>query len=105
MHYGEKFLILWTALCMLFFLASCKQEEVEPMGTLCTMQFVYDEGWLTADDLRSIADNHNDNIEFPEALDRGVEKAVKETAAEIIRTRPSNPHAEVKAGDVSIVGY
>ena len=102
---GGKFLILWTALCMLFFLAACKKEGDELIGTFFTLQEAYDGGWLTVDDLRSIADYHNDNIEFPEALDLGIEQAVKETAAEAIRTRLSNPFREAIAGDVSIVGY
>jgi hypothetical protein len=38
-------------------------------------------------------------------LDLEIEQAVKETAAEVIRTRLSNPFREAIAGDVSIVGY
>ncbi len=101
----KKILLLGIALCMSFSLAACTQDEVEPMGTLCSLQVAYDGGLLTVGDLQSIANYHNNGIEYAEALDANIELAIKETAAEVIRTRESNPHMEASAADVSIVGY
>lgn len=102
---AKKVLILGIALYILFSLAACKQEEVESMGTLYSLQAAYDEGLLTVDDLRSIAYYHNDNIQYPEVLDEKIEQTIKKTYAEIIRTRSSNPHTEATTCDVSIIRY
>jgi hypothetical protein len=87
----------------LFSLAACETKE-KITGTFYTLQEAYDEGFLTQQDLQSIAYYQNGEFDNPTVLSAETEKAIKETRADILRDLP-NPVKSAKAEDVSILKY
>lgn len=74
-------------------------------GAFYTLSEAYNSGYLSKEDLQSIADYLNEEIEFPESLDSEVEKAIKETAAYNIRNRDIEPFPDATAGGIIIVAF
>ncbi len=90
-----------------FGLAGCRQEEPEGItGSFCTLQEAYDAGFLTQDDLMSIAYYHNEGREYNEEIIPEDFQPVplvpldEETEAAIIRT-----YLEEYSKEASIVSY
>lgn len=83
--------------------AEINEVRKEGTGMFYTLQEAYDKALLTVDDLESIA--YYRSTEYPESLSAEVKQVIKETKADIIRTRASNPIIEAQASDISIIGY
>lgn len=90
-----------------FGFAGCRQEEPEGItGSFCTLQEAYDAGFLTHDDLMSIAYYHNEGREYNEEIIPEDFQPVplvpldEETEAAIIRT-----YLEEYSKEANIIGY
>ncbi|MDE6850183.1 MAG: hypothetical protein K2J54_02530, partial [Clostridia bacterium] len=73
------------------------------IGTFYTLQQAYDNGYLTHEDLMTIANRHNNNIAV--SLQEDISLLIRETAAYISRNDKNNPIYEAKAGDYAIIKY
>ncbi len=86
-------------------------DAVQDMGAFYSLQMAFDNGWLTKEDLQSIAYYHNDDSmpTYPNALSAEVEKAIKETRAYNLRDEVDadgiSRFPDAKAEDVSLRGY
>ena len=74
-------------------------------GAFYTLEEAYEEGWLTQDDLKSIAELHNNNLQYSEKLDEEIARFVKETAAQEARDDEHSPFSNAKAEDFTILKY
>ena len=102
-----------------------KQELIDEMDALApsekfySLGTAYDMGWITQEDLLSIAYYHGDRTvnyqlmgenytpipKTPETLDKETELAIQEKIAKGYRERPTNPIPEAKAEDVEVIYY
>ena len=74
-------------------------------GKFYTLQEAYDNGFLTKEDLEQIAYYNNNEIEYPETLDKSVEQKIKEVAAEYLRNREVHPVPQARASGITILKY
>ena len=73
----------------------------EITGVFYTVEEAYEAGYLTREDLMSIAYYHNEWIPYPETLDNSIAEAIKKTRAEDLRKNVP----EAKAEDIQIIKY
>lgn len=92
-------------LCMFAGLSACVNEE-EQMGEFYSLQTAYDEGWLTIEDLQTIAFYHNDSkTSYPKTLSEEIARKIKEVAARNMREDVLHPVKGAKAADFSNIRY
>ncbi len=111
--------LAWMAL-LLGFVAAVAVGCGTPKGKLYTLQEAYDSGWLTKDDLMSIAYYHNGGREHnedimtedyapqpktPEAIDKATEQGIKNAAAWELRNDEIEPIPEAAAEGFTILEY
>ena len=72
---------LLLGVLVVFGVAGCGPD----MGAFYTLQEAYDGGFLTKDDLETIAYYLNEGIAYPEALDSRTDQAIREAAAYDLR--------------------
>lgn len=81
---------------------------VKDRGDFYSLQEAYDNGWLTKEDLQTIANYHNNPTQRPK-LSAATEKAIKETRAYDLRygvkTSENIKEPSATAKDVTIIGY
>jgi hypothetical protein len=114
----KKLICLGIAIMMLFSLAACETKE-KITGTFFSLQEAYDQGFLTVEDLKSIAYYQNlsyyqyigsDDEKYtpipknPDVLSTETEKAIKETQADILRNGIL-PEKTAKEEDITILKY
>ena len=86
-------------------------DAVQEVGAFYSLQKAFDSGWLTKDDLQSIAYYLNDDLIpiYPIALSPEIETAIKETRAFDLRSEVDaygvSRFPDAKAEDVSLKGY
>lgn len=86
-------------------------DAVQDVGAFYSLQKAFDSGWLTKDDLQSIAYYLNDDSMpiYPNDLSAKIEKAIKETRASNLRAEVDaygvSRFPDAKAEDVSLRGY
>ena len=103
---GKAYLLSCVALAVLLCLTvSCDVwgNNVN-IGTYCGMQEAYDNGWITVEDLQSIANHQNNGTDPNDTLSAEVEKAIKKTVAKDLRSFPY-PILIATVKDVTIDRY
>lgn len=70
-----------------------------------TLQKSYDLGYLSQNDLKSIAYYVNNGKSFSVLTDGDIVQTIKESVAKSLRERKIEPVAEAKAEDITIVEY
>ncbi|MGI6759509.1 MAG: hypothetical protein ACOX40_06990 [Bacilli bacterium] len=98
----KKSLLFLSIFLVLVLLTSCgKEGELEAKGIFFTLQEAYDQGYLKASDLDTVANYSNSNIQYSGKLSDDIQKQIKETA--LIELR--NTSEDAKLSDVSIISY
>ena len=96
-----------------------EKESSNAPGVFYSLESAYEEGWLTKEDLLSIAyynqgTNYNEDKmtedyqpipKYPEILSAETEWKIKETRAIYRRNHAQNPRPEASAEDVEIIKY
>lgn len=77
----------------------------EVMGELFELEEAYEKGYLTVAALEQIAHYNNTVTVDPRSVNSKVEAAIKETAAEQIRTQDERPIPDFKTEDVTVYAY
>ena len=85
---------------MIFGVVGCNTVK----GTFYTLQEAYDNGWLTQENLQTIANYHHDNsISYPESLSDNIAKSIKRSWAK--KLKDDNPETDITEEKVNIVNY
>lgn len=107
---SKKLIVIAVFAIMLFgvvALLGCtpEEDEIVAKGTFYSLQEAYDDGFLTVENLHSIADYHNNGISYPEELDDFASESVKKAWVESLRTDKTNPRPEATSEEIVITKY
>lgn len=97
-------LALISTICIAFAFGGCNK-SVKVSGQFYTLRQAYENGWLNEDDLKSIADYHNNKKTYPIPLSNEEEVAIKETAAFEVRSDERNQRPDAGAEEFFISEY
>ena len=81
------------------------EKELRAEGPFYTLQCAYDRGWLTQEDLQTMANYHNKSILYPESLSEDITQSIKKDWAKKLNDEKAGSATEVTEEMVYIVKY
>lgn len=79
--------------------------EGEIVGEIFELEEAYEKGYVTVETLEQIANYVNADAEYPQPLSKNIDSAIREAAAERMRTRERDPLPWAEAKGFTVVCF